>query len=133
MYHAKIHVFLIFLLSSKNNFVLALKIHISEDCKQILDKLGGYILHERGLTPIKASILVAYCFTQFGQTYSCVISQGKGEMKTYWLITKSLPYTTLNGMQLYQKNTGFPVKTLIEPSNGLTLPSKDMNGAILLN
>ncbi|RWS26175.1 guanylate cyclase 32E-like protein [Leptotrombidium deliense] len=44
----------------------ALKIHVSEDCKNILDKLGGYILEERGLTFVK----------------------GKGEMRTYWLLGK---------------------------------------------
>ncbi|KAI1301287.1 Guanylate cyclase 32E [Halotydeus destructor] len=49
----------------------AVKIHVSETCKDILDKLGGYVLQERGLTPIK----------------------GKGEMRTYWLVGKSKPST----------------------------------------
>ncbi|XP_054712047.1 guanylate cyclase 32E-like isoform X2 [Uloborus diversus] len=44
----------------------AMKIHVSEACKQILDKIGGYVLQERGLIQIK----------------------GKGEMRTYWLIGK---------------------------------------------
>ncbi len=40
-----------------------LKIHISEQCKQALDKLGGYIVEQRGLVNMK----------------------GKGEVLTYWL------------------------------------------------
>ncbi|XP_075726220.1 guanylate cyclase 32E-like [Rhipicephalus microplus] len=44
----------------------ALKIHVSEACKTILEKLGGYYLVERGLIPIK----------------------GKGEMRTFWLVGK---------------------------------------------
>ena len=43
---------------------LALKIHCSTACKQLLDRLGGYILEERGEIKIK----------------------GKGEMVTYWLV-----------------------------------------------
>nr|XP_050030214.1 guanylate cyclase 32E-like [Dermacentor andersoni] len=44
----------------------ALKIHVSEACKDLLEKLGGYYLVERGLIPIK----------------------GKGEMRTFWLVGK---------------------------------------------
>ncbi|XP_072387454.1 receptor-type guanylate cyclase Gyc76C-like isoform X1 [Diabrotica undecimpunctata] len=40
-----------------------LKIHISAQCKEALDKLGGYIVEERGIVNLK----------------------GKGEVKTYWL------------------------------------------------
>ncbi|XP_076387210.1 receptor-type guanylate cyclase Gyc76C isoform X1 [Megachile rotundata] len=40
-----------------------LRIHISEQCKEALDKIGGYIIEERGLVYMK----------------------GKGEVKTYWL------------------------------------------------
>ncbi|CAK9810128.1 Receptor-type guanylate cyclase Gyc76C [Anthophora plagiata] len=40
-----------------------LRIHISEQCKDALDKIGGYIIEERGLVYMK----------------------GKGEVKTYWL------------------------------------------------
>ncbi|XP_003371921.1 speract receptor [Trichinella spiralis] len=43
-----------------------LKIHCSESTKLALDKLGGYLLDERGLIPLK----------------------GKGEMRTYWLLGK---------------------------------------------
>ncbi|GFT69472.1 guanylate cyclase 32E [Nephila pilipes] len=46
----------------------AMKIHVSEACKQVLDKLGGYVLQERGLIPIK----------------------GKGEMRTFWLLGKEV-------------------------------------------
>ncbi|XP_046437662.1 guanylate cyclase 32E-like isoform X1 [Daphnia pulex] len=43
---------------------LPLKIHCSTACKQLLDRLGGYILEERGEIKIK----------------------GKGDMVTYWLV-----------------------------------------------
>ena len=35
----------------------ALKIHVSEACKEQLDRLGGYILKERGLTSIKVRVV----------------------------------------------------------------------------
>jgi Adenylate and Guanylate cyclase catalytic domain len=41
----------------------ALKIHCSDECKKILDSLGGYLYEDRGKIPIK----------------------GKGELNTYWL------------------------------------------------
>jgi guanylate cyclase len=40
-----------------------LRIHISAQCKDALDKIGGYVIEERGLVQMK----------------------GKGEVKTYWL------------------------------------------------
>ena len=40
-----------------------LRIHISEQCRDALDKIGGYIIEERGLVHMK----------------------GKGDVKTYWL------------------------------------------------
>ncbi|XP_015598426.1 receptor-type guanylate cyclase Gyc76C isoform X2 [Cephus cinctus] len=40
-----------------------LRIHISGQCKEALDKVGGYIIEDRGL----------------------VLMKGKGEVKTYWL------------------------------------------------
>jgi guanylate cyclase, other len=40
-----------------------LKIHISPQCKEKLDKLGGYITQERGVVEMK----------------------GKGKIVTYWL------------------------------------------------
>lgn len=42
----------------------ALKIHISLQCKEYLEKLGGYIIEERGVIRMK----------------------GKGEVKTFWLL-----------------------------------------------
>ncbi|XP_035208191.1 receptor-type guanylate cyclase Gyc76C-like isoform X2 [Stegodyphus dumicola] len=42
----------------------ALKIHISDHCRKILERLGGYEIQSRGLVKMK----------------------GKGEMKTYWLL-----------------------------------------------
>lgn len=41
-----------------------LRIHISGQCKDALDKIGGYIVEERGLVQMK----------------------GKGEVETYWLV-----------------------------------------------
>lgn len=40
-----------------------LRIHISQQCKEALDKIGGYKIEERGFVEMK----------------------GKGTMKTYWL------------------------------------------------
>lgn len=40
-----------------------LKIHISSQCKEALDKLGGYIIEERGIVSMK----------------------GKGDVRTFWL------------------------------------------------
>ncbi|XP_054710092.1 guanylate cyclase 32E-like [Uloborus diversus] len=45
----------------------AMKIHVSEACKIILEKIGGYVLQERGVIHIK----------------------GKGEMRTFWLLGKA--------------------------------------------
>ncbi|XP_055934070.1 guanylate cyclase 32E-like [Argiope bruennichi] len=42
---------------------LPLRVHCSESCRNLLEKLGGYVLEERGLINIK----------------------GKGDMKTFWL------------------------------------------------
>ncbi|XP_034948736.1 receptor-type guanylate cyclase Gyc76C-like isoform X2 [Chelonus insularis] len=41
-----------------------LRIHISAQCKEALDKIGGYVTEERGMVHMK----------------------GKGEVKTYWLV-----------------------------------------------
>lgn len=41
-----------------------LKIHISDECKQMLDKIGGYVIAERGLVHLK----------------------GKGNVRTWWLV-----------------------------------------------
>ncbi|XP_023229803.1 guanylate cyclase 32E-like [Centruroides sculpturatus] len=64
----------------------ALKIHVSEDCKNILIKLGGYILQERGLTPIK----------------------GKGEMRTYWLLRQSNLTLPLNKFDKENESVTLP-------------------------
>lgn len=41
-----------------------MKIHVSEACKVILDKLGGYILKERGLIQIKVRNILYYNSTK---------------------------------------------------------------------
>lgn len=45
----------------------ALKIHISDQCRRYLERLGGYEVEERGYVKMK----------------------GKGELKTYWLLSRS--------------------------------------------
>lgn len=45
-----------------------LKIHISPQCKDLLDKLGGYITEKRGVIAMK----------------------GKGDVITYWLTGKRI-------------------------------------------
>jgi len=37
----------------------ALKIHVSLQCKQLLDKLGGYQTEKRGLIYVKVSVILA--------------------------------------------------------------------------
>ncbi|XP_070554875.1 speract receptor-like [Ptychodera flava] len=49
---------------------LPLKIHVSPECKAVLDKIGGYELEERGLVAMK----------------------GKGEILTYWLAGQDPSY-----------------------------------------
>lgn len=56
-----------------------LKIHISPQCKEALDKLGGYLTEERGMVHMK----------------------GKGEVRTYWLIG-----TTDNAVQRREVDLG---------------------------
>ncbi|ELT89648.1 hypothetical protein CAPTEDRAFT_118157 [Capitella teleta] len=46
---------------------LAMRIQVSEDCKQLLDELGGFITEKRGTVSVK----------------------GKGNMNTYWLKGKA--------------------------------------------
>lgn len=57
----------------------ALKIHISGQCKDALDQIGGYITEKRGLIPLK----------------------GKGDVETYWLVG-----TTENAIQPREVNLG---------------------------
>ena len=40
----------------------ALKIHISDQCKASLDKLGGYITESRGLIPMKGKGIEEFIF-----------------------------------------------------------------------
>ncbi|XP_067143457.1 guanylate cyclase 32E-like [Centruroides vittatus] len=86
----------------------ALKIHVSEDCKNILIKLGGYVLQERGLTPIK----------------------GKGEMRTYWLLDQSNPTLPLNKFDTENESVTLPSTIPIPYYNE---PSKYSNFLSYLN
>ena len=57
---------------------LALRVHVSPECKQLLDELGGYLLQDRGSVSMK----------------------GKGTINTYFLtgkvgFTKELPDLSL--------------------------------------
>lgn len=57
--------------NKKKNVFLALKIHVSDATKQILDKIGTFTLELRGEVEIK----------------------GKGFLTTYWLINSTEPDT----------------------------------------
>lgn len=57
-------------------FVSALRVHISEDTKVILDGLGGFIVEPRGETYIKVrGVLQMYQREQ--QTVCCFTGEGK--------------------------------------------------------
>ncbi|RWS09764.1 guanylate cyclase 32E-like protein, partial [Dinothrombium tinctorium] len=103
----------------------ALKIHVSNDTKVILDKLGGYILQERGLTYVK----------------------GKGEMRTFWLLgrceSKKINVSQLSkenniaipneiimqksGKQLYRNSFSLDEKGIYEADTSVETISEDTN------
>lgn len=58
---------------SKLNLFLALKIHCSRACRDLLVRLGGYQLIERGLVTMK----------------------GKGDQQTYWLLGEDFHFRKL--------------------------------------
>ncbi|XP_014674216.1 PREDICTED: guanylate cyclase 32E-like [Priapulus caudatus] len=68
----------------------ALKIHISENTKLLLDKIGGYYIKERGLVNMK----------------------GKGEMRTYWLLAEDRSRRV--SRQHQQGYCNFPQQTSLE-------------------
>lgn len=43
----------------------ALRIHISAATKELLSRMGGYVIEERGMTPIRVGILEIYRLTSF--------------------------------------------------------------------
>ena len=49
--------------------VSALKIHVSESCKAILGRLGGYMLEARGLVSMKVTSLIIPC------AYACMMAR----------------------------------------------------------
>lgn len=57
---------------------LALRIHVSPECKEVLDKLGGYVLQERGFVEMK----------------------GKGSILTYFLKTREGFYKPLPDLSM---------------------------------
>lgn len=65
----------------------AMKIHISEETYQLLQEVGGYICVERGLTHIK----VKYLQYKLNSLMKSSHLQGKGNMRTYWLIKRVQP------------------------------------------
>ena len=91
----------------------ALKIHCSQEIKDILDLIGGYQLESRGLVSMK----------------------GKGELMTYWLVGQDPsyqrfqplyqdddPYTTIPEGNNCSGNTGCNAKENRTP-DGYTLPA----------
>ncbi|XP_076312206.1 guanylate cyclase 32E-like [Tachypleus tridentatus] len=82
----------------------ALKIHVSEACKDILDKLGGYVLQERGLIPVK----------------------GKGEMRTYWLVRKESDNIVFSCDSRSEETINDTTELHIPPTNNDII--KDGNG-----
>lgn len=77
-------------------FVSALRVHISEDTKGILDQLGGFIVEPRGETYIKVMTLSHHDnWLIFDLHYYQSNNQGKGNQTTYWLVdvTDKKPFT----------------------------------------
>lgn len=79
-------------------FLLALKIHISAATKEILDEFGCFLLELRGDVEMKVGVgrwLLFHCsegwaaLRERGQgplTQGSPFRQGKGKMRTYWLL-----------------------------------------------
>lgn len=79
-------------------FLLALKIHISAATKEILDEFGCFLLELRGDVEMKVCVgrwLLFHCsegwatLEERGQgplTHVSAFRQGKGKMRTYWLL-----------------------------------------------
>lgn len=71
--------------------ILALKIHCSKQCKELLSKLGGYQLIERGIVSMK----------------------GKGEQQTYWLLGEEYEMRNIRSNEREKRRaalTGKPYK-----------------------
>lgn len=79
-------------------FLPALKIHISAATKEILDEFGCFLLELRGDVEMKVGVgrrLLFHCsegwaaLQERGQgplTHASAFRQGKGKMRTYWLL-----------------------------------------------
>ncbi|GAB0098027.1 Guanylate cyclase [Sergentomyia squamirostris] len=75
-----------------------LKIHISGQCKQLLDRLGGYNCQERGVISIK----------------------GKGEQRTFWLIGEN-PEARLKRTKERSERRGSKGQNKLKTQNSLKL------------
>ncbi|KAG8308178.1 Guanylate cyclase 32E [Homalodisca vitripennis] len=63
------------------------RIHISHSTADLLQRLGGYIVEERGLTMIKITMELLRRFGGYiVEKRSLAMIKGKGEMLTYWLV-----------------------------------------------
>ncbi|XP_076056765.1 guanylate cyclase 32E-like isoform X2 [Oratosquilla oratoria] len=74
-----------------------LRIHVSDANKRMLDRLGGYVVRERGLTYIK----------------------GKGKMMTWWLEGESVPGQGQTALQPQKEALSWPYGTNGGGENGV--------------
>jgi hypothetical protein len=68
----------------------AMKIHVSETTKELLDDHGGFSMEHRGTIEIKVGYKFCSSSTNFLQFVMFPLMywlpQGKGEMETFWLL-----------------------------------------------
>ncbi len=83
-----------------------MKIHCSTACKQLLDRLGGYILEERGEIKIK----------------------GKGDMVTYWLVGEKAGNHIRQRGRAHPSNR--PKSSLRNPGYKLAGTAKDLASSL---
>lgn len=98
-------------------FLLALKIHVSAQCKALLDTLGGYTLTERGLVSMK----------------------GKGELLTYWLLDEDAHVRELrtrtsddSGVQTESPSEAIPEPPKLRPKPAVMDANQAMQNASLI-
>ena len=98
-------------------FDAALKIHVSAQCKALLDTLGGYTLTERGLVSMK----------------------GKGELLTYWLLDEDARVRELrtrtsddSGVQTESPSEAIPEPPQLRPKTAVMDANQAMQNASLI-